>query len=133
MELILPLGFLGSLGTTELLLVFFVVLILFGPKQLPQIARTLGKGLRDIRRAVNQIKHETGLDELDDLNPRNYRRSGSRIPDNPPATSRGPVVPESGPAAAGAAPAETTSAQAPGAAPAEPGPEKRETKESEEV
>jgi len=70
MATLTPLGFLGSLGTTELLMVFVVVLILFGPKQLPQIARTIGKGLRDIRRAANQLKHEVGLDELDDIYPR---------------------------------------------------------------
>ena len=70
MGTLMILGFLGSLGTTELLMVFVVVLILFGPKQLPEIARTIGKGLRDIRRAANQLKHEVGLDELDDIYPR---------------------------------------------------------------
>ena len=64
------LGFLGSLGSTEIIMVFVVVLILFGPKQLPQIAKTIGKGLRDIRRAANQLKHEVGLDELDEIYPR---------------------------------------------------------------
>ncbi|MFH1531271.1 MAG: twin-arginine translocase TatA/TatE family subunit [Pseudomonadota bacterium] len=70
MDTLMILGFLGSLGTTELLMVFVVVLILFGPKQLPQIAKTIGKGLRDIRRAANQLKHEVGLDELDEIYPR---------------------------------------------------------------
>ncbi len=70
MDTLMILGFLGSLGTTELLMVFVVVLILFGPKQLPQVAKTIGKGLRDIRRAANQLKHEVGLDELDEVYPR---------------------------------------------------------------
>ena len=91
------LGFLGSLGTTELLMVFVVVLILFGPKQLPQVAKTIGKGLRDIRRAANQLKHEVGLDELDDIYPRSRptvppRRaldgSESDDPEGPPTSGR---------------------------------------------
>ena len=65
MDELMTFAFLGSLGTTEMMMIFVVVLILFGPKQLPQIARTIGKGLRDIRRAANQIKHEVGLDELE--------------------------------------------------------------------
>ncbi len=65
MDELMTFAFLGSLGTTEMMMIFVVILILFGPKQLPQIARTIGKGLRDIRRAANQIKHEVGLDELE--------------------------------------------------------------------
>ena len=85
----LVLGLLGSIGSTELMLLFFVVLVLFGPKQLPQIARTIGKGLRDIRRAANQLKHEVGLDELDDLYP--SRRTGPNV--QQPAKRESPFPP----------------------------------------
>jgi len=71
---VLPLALLGSLGTSELLLIFVVVLIVFGPRQLPDIARTIGRGLRDIRRAANQLRHEVGLDALDEVAP--TRRPG---------------------------------------------------------
>lgn len=100
MDGLMILGFLGSLGTTELMMVFVVVLILFGPKQLPQIAKTIGKGLRDIRRAANQLKHEVGLDELDEIYPRSRpvppplrdaEPSGPETPPTPEAS--GPEIP----------------------------------------
>ena len=106
MDALTILGFLGSLGTTELLMVFFVVLLLFGPKQLPQIARTIGKGLRDIRRAANQLKHEVGLDELDEIYPRSRpgpppkRKAYNSMPESdsdPEPVDGGPYPVESGP------------------------------------
>jgi sec-independent protein translocase protein TatA len=109
MDGLMILGFLGSLGTTELLMVFVVVLILFGPKQLPQIAKTIGKGLRDIRRAANQLKHEVGLDELDEIYPRSRpvpppRRevdaSGSETPPTG-ETASGSETPPTGETASG--------------------------------
>lgn len=52
----LPLGFLsGSPGAGELILVFVAVLILFGPKRLPEIARMLGKAMHDLRRASDDF------------------------------------------------------------------------------
>jgi TatA/E family protein of Tat protein translocase len=92
----LTLGFLGSLGTTELLMVFVVVLILFGPKQLPQIAKTIGKGLRDIRRAANQLKHEVGLDELDEIYPRSKPTPPPRRAADSESDVGGPSRAESG-------------------------------------
>lgn len=43
----------GSLGTGELVLIFAVVLLLFGGKKIPEIAKGLGKGIRDFRSAQN--------------------------------------------------------------------------------
>ena len=52
-----PVAFLsGSPGVTELLLVFVVILILFGPRRLPEIARTLGKMLNEVRRASQDFR-----------------------------------------------------------------------------
>jgi sec-independent protein translocase protein TatA len=39
------------LGAPELLVLFFIVLLLFGPKKIPEIARTLGAAVREFRRA----------------------------------------------------------------------------------
>lgn len=50
--------FLNSLGTGEVLLILFVVLILFGSKGIPGIARNLGKGMREIKNASNEIKRD---------------------------------------------------------------------------
>jgi sec-independent protein translocase protein TatA len=40
---------LGRVGIQELFLVFFVILLVFGPKRLPELGRLLGAGLRDLR------------------------------------------------------------------------------------
>jgi TatA/E family protein of Tat protein translocase len=47
----------GSLGIPELLVIFLVALILFGPKKLPEIGRTVGKHLAEFKRASNELKH----------------------------------------------------------------------------
>jgi TatA/E family protein of Tat protein translocase len=46
----------GSLGMPELLFILLLALLVFGPKRLPQVGRTLGRGLREFRRATNELK-----------------------------------------------------------------------------
>lgn len=48
----------NGIGGAEILLVVLVVLILFGSKRIPDLARTLGKATREVRKAVNQVKSE---------------------------------------------------------------------------
>jgi sec-independent protein translocase protein TatA len=50
--------FLNSLGTLEVVTILFAILILFGAKGIPDIARNLGKGMREIRNASNEIKRD---------------------------------------------------------------------------
>ena len=47
---------LESLGTTELLLILAIALIFFGPRKLPQLARSMGKGLAEFRKASDDFK-----------------------------------------------------------------------------
>ena len=61
--------FLNFLGTGEFVLIAFVFLLLFGPDKIPGFARNLGKGIRRIKDASNEIKHEIhesskGLDSV---------------------------------------------------------------------
>ena len=44
---------LGGLGIQELLLIFLAVLLLFGARRIPEIARGLGKGITDFKKALN--------------------------------------------------------------------------------
>lgn len=46
----------GSLGFPELMMIFLVALIVFGPRKLPDIGRTIGKALGEFRRATNDLK-----------------------------------------------------------------------------
>lgn len=47
---------LDSLGSTELLFILVVALIFFGPRKLPQLARSMGKGLAEFRKASDEFK-----------------------------------------------------------------------------
>jgi len=57
----------GSLGFTEIAFILVLALLLFGPKRLPEIGRTLGKGLAEFRKASNDLRrtleNEVALDE----------------------------------------------------------------------
>jgi TatA/E family protein of Tat protein translocase len=46
----------GSLGGAEILLVLVLALLLFGPRKLPQIGRTIGGALSEFRKATNEFK-----------------------------------------------------------------------------
>lgn len=46
----------GSIGFPELLLIFLVVLLLFGPTKLPEFAKLLGKTIREFRKTVDEAK-----------------------------------------------------------------------------
>lgn len=47
-----------GLGTSELLLIFLAILLLFGAKRLPELAQGLGKGIRDFKRALKDTSDE---------------------------------------------------------------------------
>jgi TatA/E family protein of Tat protein translocase len=61
----------GSLGIPELILIFIVALIVFGPKKLPEIGRTLGKAMGEFKKATddfkNTIEREVHVEELKQL------------------------------------------------------------------
>lgn len=48
--------FLESVGTTELLVILVAALVLFGPRKLPELGRTLGKSLGEFKRASDEFK-----------------------------------------------------------------------------
>ncbi len=46
----------GNLGIPELLFIFVLALLVLGPKRLPELGRSLGKGLTELRRATNGLR-----------------------------------------------------------------------------
>ncbi len=48
---------LGSIGMGELLIIFVIALIVFGPRKLPELGRTLGKSLGEFKRASNDLRN----------------------------------------------------------------------------
>ncbi len=57
----------GPIGVQEMLAIFVLALLLFGPKKLPELGRMLGKALTEFRRAKNELKStfESHLSELE--------------------------------------------------------------------
>ncbi len=47
---------LGTIGVQEMIVIFLVALVLFGPKKLPELGKTLGKALTEFRRASTDLK-----------------------------------------------------------------------------
>jgi sec-independent protein translocase protein TatA len=54
----------GSIGMPELILIFVVALLVFGPKKLPELGKSLGRGLAEFKRASDDLKR-TIEDEIE--------------------------------------------------------------------
>lgn len=85
----------GSLGFPELLLIFVVALIVFGPRKLPEIGRTLGKALGEFRKATddlkNTIEREVRADELKEIAATTVQAVSSAEPAAAPAMTIDPA------------------------------------------
>ena len=58
-----------NIGFSELILILLVAFVIVGPKDLPRVARALGRGVRNLKRWIDEFKEETGLDEaIDEFN-----------------------------------------------------------------
>jgi sec-independent protein translocase protein TatA len=85
---------LGSIGMPELIVIFVIALIVFGPRKLPELGRSLGKAIAEFKRATNELQHT--LEE-------EIRADEQRVAQE---TSAGTHQPSAPPAATDAAPAE---------------------------
>ena len=55
-----------GIGTTELLVILFIILLVFGAKKLPELAQGLGKGIREFKKASNDIQEELSMNKPDE-------------------------------------------------------------------
>jgi TatA/E family protein of Tat protein translocase len=55
-----------SIGPTEIIVVLVIALLVFGPKRLPQMGKSLGRGVREFKKAADTAKSELGLSEVTD-------------------------------------------------------------------
>jgi len=90
----------GSVGTTEILVVLVIALLIFGPTKLPELGKSLGRAIREFKKASAELK-ETIEREVDEV-----KRQASDAP-QPGQDSRGSSLP------AGALPPPSTPMPAP--------------------
>ncbi|MBX9599535.1 MAG: Sec-independent protein translocase protein TatB [Bryobacteraceae bacterium] len=60
----------GPIGWPEMVVIFLVALLLFGPKKLPELGRNIGKAMTEFRRATNDLKatFDREMQQIDDEN-----------------------------------------------------------------
>ena len=78
----------GSIGMPELIIIFVIALIIFGPRKLPELGRSLGKSLGEFKRASNELRNtldeEIRLEEQRASEPRQAGRADHGPPNRTP-------------------------------------------------
>ena len=52
-----------GVGTSELVIIQIIALLILGPKEIPKVARTIGKGMRELQRAKDELKKNIEFEE----------------------------------------------------------------------
>lgn len=60
----------GTLGPQEVLIIFLFILLLFGARRIPELARALGKGIKEFRRATTELVEDVTEEEAGERRPR---------------------------------------------------------------
>lgn len=72
-----------SLGFGEILILVLIALVVFGPRRLPEIGRTVGKSMREFRRAASDLRAELE-DDVSEPRPTFPKRPKAPTADEPP-------------------------------------------------
>jgi len=86
------LGFLDGIGSGELLLIFLVMLMLFGSERLPGVARGIGKAIREFKKATSGVEEEIRR-AMDEAPPPIRKPVIPPVPFGPPPAAQPPVTP----------------------------------------
>jgi sec-independent protein translocase protein TatA len=77
----------GSLGFPELVVIFVVALIVFGPRKLPELGKSLGKSIAEFKRASNELRNT-----LDEEIRNEERRAAITSPQTPVVETPEPTI-----------------------------------------
>jgi TatA/E family protein of Tat protein translocase len=75
----------GSIGMPELIIIFVIALIIFGPRKLPELGRSLGKSLAEFKKASNELRNT--LEEEIRIEEQKEREAKPAQPTAPPPTT----------------------------------------------
>lgn len=81
---------LGNIGGAELILIVLVILLVFGAKRIPEIARGVGQGIREFKKATSEISRELKLEDDAVRRPRPEPASVKRNDVSPQETAMSP-------------------------------------------
>lgn len=56
----------GRLGTSELIIILIIALVVFGPSKLPEIGRSLGESIREFKNQANKISEDDTVEKEED-------------------------------------------------------------------
>lgn len=71
----------GKIGVQELILILALALIIFGPRKLPELGRSIGQGIREFRKATTEVKKSINFDaDIDNKEEENNPRSEKTTP-----------------------------------------------------
>jgi sec-independent protein translocase protein TatA len=88
----------GSIGMPELIIIFVIALIIFGPRKLPELGRSLGKSLAEFKKASNELRstleEEIRIEEQKEAAAKDVSKEAAVKPPAPPVAAASDAVDE---------------------------------------
>ena len=95
----------GSIGMPELIIIFVIALIIFGPRKLPELGRSLGKSIAEFKKASNELRN-TLEEEIRLEDQRTKVEAAKPAPESPASPAADASVPHTEPTPVAAQPAD---------------------------